>query len=453
MKCRPALFFLLLFFVFQPAMAEEVVVEAEEGEVRGREVTSPYLLPSLQYSASPFEQETAANRIGEIMGSKRGYIHPYVGIGEYYTDNLFNTESDRKGEFYTRITPGIWVMLPASRYPIRQIRTLNTAPGGMALSRFRSKASSRLQAYGGYQADILRHSRFTSEDHVNQRGEGFIRYNFRGGLSIQLLDVYELNHDAYNTGDSDTLDKFKSNLFNTVISYDISPKTYLEGEYGFYTLSYNQDRLQFRDRDDNSFALRGFYRFLPKTSALLEYNYITLDYDEDILSDSDEHRVYLGLQWEQTDKSRWRLRVGVGDKDFDESGRDDATNLLAEIQFLHRFTPKTYVEILGSRTTNETDSLTTDYTISHRVLLRYYQRLTPRFLATAVISYENVDYEGDAAASDREDKRGTIGFDLKYTLTNWLAMSGGYSFVKRDSTNEESEYDRNNVYLNLVFSL
>jgi hypothetical protein len=42
---------------------------------------------------------------------------------------------------------------------------------------------------------------------------------------------------------------------------------------------------------------------------------------------------------------------------------------------------------------------------------------------------------------------------LKYTLTNWLAMSGGYSFVKRDSTNEESEYDRNNVYLNLVFSL
>jgi hypothetical protein len=74
-------------------------------------------------------------------------------------------------------------------------------------------------------------------------------------------------------------------------------------------------------------------------------------------------------------------------------------------------------------------------------------------LATAVLSYENVDYEGDAAVSDREDKRGTIGFDLKYTLTNWLAMSGGYSFVKRDSTNEESEYDRNNVYLNLVFSL
>lgn len=145
--------------------------------------------------------------------------------------------------------------------------------------------------------------------------------------------------------------------------------------------------------------------------------------------------------------------AGVGEKDFDQSGLDDATNILAELQFLHRFTPKTYIELRASRSTNETDSFDTDYTITHRILLRYYQRITPRLLGSVIVTYANTKYEGDSAANDREDNRGTVGFDVKYTLTNWLAMSGGYSFVKRDSNVKTSEYDKNNVYINFIFSL
>lgn len=445
MKYRFGCFLLLLIFVCQPAMAENGAVATEQGEV-----DTSVQMPFLSYSESPFEQGTATNRIGEILGSKTGYVHPYLGIGEYFTDNLFSEEYDRQSDFFTRITPGIWVALPASKYPIRQLRTLNTAPGGLALSRFRSKAKSRLQGYGSYQADILRHSRFTSEDHVNQRAEGYLRYNFRGGLSIELLDLYELNHDAYNTGSSNTLDKFKSNLLNAVIGYRISSKTSLEAEYGFYTLSYDQEKNQFRDRDDNSFILRGFYRFLPKTSALLEYNFIAIDYDQAEQFDSDEHRVYLGLEWEQTHKSRWRLMAGVGEKDYDQSGLDDVTNILAELQFLHRFTPKTYAELRASRTTGETDSSDTDYTISHRILFRYYQRITARLLGSVFATYENTRYKG---GGDREDHRGTVGFDVKYTLTNWLAVSGGYTFIKRHSNIQTSGYDKNNVYINFIFSL
>ncbi|WP_158447414.1 outer membrane beta-barrel protein [Syntrophotalea carbinolica] len=440
--------FMLVFLACQPALAEEKVVDTG-----GTEVSTAVEMPALAYSESPFEQGTTTNRVGEILGSKTGYVHPYLGIGEYFTDNLFSTESNRQSDFFTRITPGIWMTLPASKYPIRQLRTLNTAPGGLALSRFRSKGKSRLQGYASYQADILRHSRFTSEDHVNQRAEGYFRYNFRGGLSVELLDIYELNHDAYNTGSSNTLDKFKSNLLNAVISYEISPKTSMEAEYGFYNLSYDQTKNQFRNRDDHSFIWRGFYRFLPKTSALVEYNFITIDYDDAEQSDSDEHRVYLGLQWEQSRKSRWRVMAGMGEKDFARSGRDDATNVLAELQFLHRFTPKTYAELRASRTTNETDSFDTEYTVSHRILFRYYQRITARLLASVIATYGNTKYKGGSTAIDREDHRGTVGFDVKYTLTNWLAVSGGYTFVKRHSNIKTSGYDKNNVYINFIFSL
>jgi hypothetical protein len=43
--------------------------------------------------------------------------------------------------------------------------------------------------------------------------------------------------------------------------------------------------------------------------------------------------------------------------------------------------------------------------------------------------------------------------DLKYTLTRWLVVSGGYDYLKRDSSFSDSDYDRNNVYLNLIFAL
>ncbi|MEZ4599280.1 MAG: outer membrane beta-barrel protein [Syntrophotaleaceae bacterium] len=448
MKCRIALFCSCLFFFCQPVIAEELpATQVNDFETKAPQ--NPYLVPAMPYTESPFVQQSTGNVIGEFIGGKTGYIHPYVGLAEYYTDNLFNADSGREDDFYTRITPGIWVVLPASRYPLRQLSTLNTAPGGLALSRIRTRGKTRIEAYGGYQADIFEHSQFSSQDHVNQKAEGFFRYNFRGGLSMEVLNIYELNRDPYGTGDSDTLDKYWSNLVNAAVSYEISSKTRVEGEYSFFTLSYDRDRLEFRDRDDNSFVLRGYYRVLPKTAALVEYNYINIDYDEEEQLDSDEHRGYLGFEWDQSGKSRWRLMVGAGLKDFDGANGDDDVNLLTEIQFLHRFTPKTYAELRASRTTNETDSLDSDYTLVHRIQLKYYQRFTPRFIAALNTYYENTDYKGDS----REDDRIGAGIDLKYTLTNWMALSGGYFFVTRDSDVDGSDYDKNTAYLSLIFSL
>lgn len=452
MKCRTGWIVLLLLLICQPSLAVNGLPDAEES-IDGIAEAGQSLLPPTAYSESPFEQGATTNRIGEILGSKTGYIHPYLALGEYYTDNLFNRESDEESDFYTRITPGIWVSLPASRYPLRQVSTLNTAPGGLSLSRFRSTGTTRLQAYAGYQADILEHNDFSSEDEVNHKAEGYFRYSLRGGLALELLDIFEDNQDTYNTGISRDKDDFKSNLFSALLSYDISPKTYLQLEYGHYSLSYDSDRNAFRDRDDDSIALRGFYRFLPKTSVFLEYNFISIDYDEEEQSDSDEHRAYLGFQWEQSGKSRWRLMGGVGEKDFDDSSIDDATNFLAEIQFLHRFTPKTYVQLRGTRATNETDSPDSEYTIANKIQLVYYQRFRARFLGSVNLYFENIDYKGDSALADREDDKFYAGFDLKYTLKNWLALSGGYSFVTRDSNFPGSDYDTNTVYLNLIFSL
>jgi hypothetical protein len=437
------LLLLLLLSGLHSALAEEVVVEAQASEI----------VPALTYSNSPFEQRTSAINIGGIIGGKTGYIHPYLAVGEFFTDNFYERESNRQSEFVTRITPGIWLSLPASPYQMVRLNTLNVAPGGMELSRFRSKGDTRLQAYGSFQADILRHDRFDEEDQVNQKGEGYFRYNFRGGLSVELFDVYELDHDSAGSGPTTSLDKYKSNLFNTAVSYEISSKTNAELDYSFYKLKYDSDESQYRDRDDNSFSGMMFYRFLPKTSAFVRYSFITIDYDKDVLSDSDEHQIYLGLEWLQTIKSRWRAMMGYGAKDFDDPERNDADNFLAEIQFRHRFTSKTYAELRGSRRANETDSPGADYILSHKVQLRYFQRMTAKFLASADIFYRNEDYEGSGSLAQRTDDYYGAGIDLKYTLTRWFILAGGYSFEKRNSNVQVKDYDKNSVYLNLVFTL
>jgi hypothetical protein len=62
-------------------------------------------------------------------------------------------------------------------------------------------------------------------------------------------------------------------------------------------------------------------------------------------------------------------------------------------------------------------------------------------------------YRGEGVSGDRLDEYYGAGLDMKYSLTNWLALSGGYTFIKRNSNNIAYDYDRNNVYLSLIFAL
>lgn len=104
----------------QFALAEEAIVEVESNAI----------VPPLAYGESPFEQRSNAINIGDVIGGKTGYIHPYLAIGEFYTSNFFERENDRQSEWVTRITPGIWVSLPAIPYQLIRLNTLNVAPGG-----------------------------------------------------------------------------------------------------------------------------------------------------------------------------------------------------------------------------------------------------------------------------------------------------------------------------------
>ena len=397
--------------------------------------------------------------MGELFGGRTGYLHPFLSLGEYYTDNLFNESDNKEDDWITVISPGLWASFPASNRQPLQVTTYNSAPGGLEVTRFPMEVRRRFQGYGLYRADITEHAHFSEEDNVFQRAEGLLNVNFRGGLSLELLDIFQIDHDPYGTGAPENprqLDKFTSNLVQFMANYRITPKTRVRADVSHYSLEFdNTERNGFRERDDLVASLFLFHRVLPKTSALLQYDYINIDYRENILSDSTEHRFLTGILWDITSKSRGTIKVGYGLRQVDQG--DNRNDLIGEARLDHRFTPKTSAYLQFTRRVEETDIADTSAVLSHRLLLGYRQRVAPRWTAAADLNYTREAYQGEFTSNgetgERTDDNYGARVGLGYLFRSWLNFGLGYIYLDRNSNFDNFSYTNNTVYLTVTAAL
>jgi hypothetical protein len=223
----------------------------------------------------------------------------------------------------------------------------------------------------------------------------------------------------------------------------------LLAEYGNFYLDYDADREQYRNREDNSVDAYIFYKLTPKTSIFLQVESIWIDYDEDITSDSDEMNYFVGLQMTTSAKTRGRVKVGYGQKKYDESGLSDRDEWLVEGQFDYFFTPKTSIYLRGFRRVHETDSLGFTDILTHRVRFGYRQRFTAKLRGEAALSYRNDDYNGD----NREDDYYSFTTALGFSPKPWLNFSLGYEYRDRDSNLDGNDYTNNTLFIRVIAAL
>jgi len=267
-----------------------------------------------------------------IIGGGGGYFHPYVGLTARYSDNVYRLRDNKQSDWATVVTPGIWVAVPARRQQQLTISSSTTAPGGLGLFLDRPDAEGRFQGYASYGADIEKYQDYDERDNTKQTGEAFGQYNLRGGLSLNAYDKYIDSEDPIGTGDSTTIDKFKSNLVGVVADYDITQKVGLRLDYNNYLLDYDEDYSQDKNRTDNAVSVYGFYRVSPKTSLFVEYRYTDVDYDTYNLLDSEQHGEYVGMKYNVTAKTNMVGKIGAVQKNFDDSSVDSISSLGAELQ-------------------------------------------------------------------------------------------------------------------------
>jgi hypothetical protein len=392
----------------------------------------------------------------DIFGRRSGYLHPFLSVTEYYTDNVFNTGDDKKSDFVTVISPGIWISIPHIYEKLLMIETSNMAPGGYTLSRYKPEYFRRYQTYVFYNADIEEFSEFTSEDRVNHRLEGFFQYNLKGGISLEVVDQYLDSHDIRGTGISQEMDTFKTNLFHGIGTYNVSERFRLRFDYSHFSVNYDEERNDFRDRDDNSIYGYIFYKFKPKTVFFIEYEYLDIDYEKYDTSSSIEHHYFGGIQWDVTAKSKGSIKAGYGIKDFsydDEENRD----VILELQVDYKFTTKTSLLLRALRRTTETNIAATDFVLSNTLKAEYIQKVTGKITADIDLVYENDNYNGvltfSGETKEREDNYFSGTFSIQYDFKEWLKTAIGYLYTRRDSNFSDFDYTTNTAFFRITGAL
>lgn len=392
----------------------------------------------------------------EIFGRRSGYLHPFISITEYYTDNVFNTNDAEESDFVTIISPGIWISIPHIYEKLLKIETSNISPGGYTLSRYKPEYFRRYQTYIFYNADIEKFSEFTDEDTVNHRFEGFFQYNLKGGLSFEVVDQYLDSHDVRGTGISQELDTFKTNLFHGIGVYDISERFRLRFDYSLFSVNYDEKRNDFRDRNDNSIYGYVFYKFQPKTALFIEYEYLDIDYKKDETSNSIEQHYFAGIQWDATAKSKGSIKAGYGVKEFSLDNKEDSDFIL-EIQIDYKFTPKTSLLLRASRRTTETNIATTNFILSNTFEAEYIQKVTGKITADIKLVYENENYNGvltfGGETKEREDNYFSGMFSIQYDFREWLKTTIGFIHTKRDSNFYSFDYKTNSIFFRITGTL
>jgi hypothetical protein len=401
----------------------------------------------------PIQEATGSNWTG-----RSGYVHPFIGVGEYYTDNLYNSSFDEESEFYTVISPGIWFALPASRQQLVQINTDVATPGGLELSRFRNEPRRRIQGYALYRADIERYSSFSEEDRVNHKGEGLLRCSTASGYSLELLDIYEKNQDPFYTNANERqLDQYSANLVDVSATLPMGRKLGMTLGYSNYMLDYSSDQSSYRERRDNVGSAYLYWKMMPKTSVFVFYEYVDVDYDEQVFSDSEEHHVYGGMQWDVSAKTTGRVMLGYGRKEYETQGIDDRGDFIGEAQVDYRLSPKSSALLRLYRKTNESDISGAETILTNAARVGFRQRITGKIRAVADLFYILEQYKGEivvgAETGEREDDYYGGGISLQYAPLKWLVLGASYRYAERQSNFDVYDYRNNLGILSLTVGL
>ncbi len=366
-------------------------------------------------ASATFSSDSQAVRFGEFE------IHPSLGLTERFTDNVFNTDTDRESDFSTVISPGVQIIFPRSkkRYELELI----------------------------YQADVERFNTFTSENAVSHKAAGRFEIRFPVGLEFVVNDEFNRGHDPRGLNISPELDFFDSNLGRVSAAYNLSDRFKLRFDLTNFILRYDADRNEFRNRTDNGVSGYLYYRFLPKTAAFIEYDYLVVNYAQPSDLNSKEHHLFGGVTWDITGKTKGTVKVGYGTKDFKDPTVDGYGDVVMEITIDHNFSTRDSLRVGGIRSTNETNNPQNDFFVTTGLSLEYLHKFTGKITGKAYLSYGRDSYRGEQPRRD-DTWEGRIG--LIYQIKNWLRAEAGYSHTDRSSTIETYSYPNNTYYLKVV---
>jgi hypothetical protein len=400
----------------------------------GSSSPSPYdrIRPLLDLSGMPEQGAGLWENLGLPLLTR-------IRVAEYYDDNVFYNDLNRRSSFVTIVNPQFLVPMRRGKQNL-----------GLAYS-FRGSVyenapqNNYVDNYLNGFADL----EFTHRAHLLLSAGASFAHNPIGTVFSQGNIATTLNEP----------DEYQSQYFGALFRYGADKaKGRIDLYFDYIGQNYLNHLERTRQRDVNVFTMGGafYYRFLPKTSALFEVREIVSDYlftpiGVPSLSSLQSH-YFTGLTWEPTAKTTGTIRVGYLTKDFDDPARPSQSMPTYEAAL--SWAPKTYsmFRLAAERTVNET--LFTGFSLAETqyYALSWNHDWLERVSTRLEVNATDYRYIG-IGPSDLTYKGYGIFAGFFYKPRHWLTTGLNYFYNERTSNQQQFDYSRNMIELSFQMNM
>jgi len=225
-----------------------------------------------------------------------------------------------------------------------------------------------------------------------------------------------------------------------------------------YDKSYRNNRIttQFRDREDMDWSGTFFFNISSRTDVFLEYTQSDIDYGTDPLVvagspdslDSDEDYYFVGVSWEATGATTGSVKVGRGEKDFDDVDRakTDMTSWEANILW----EPLSYSVFNFTASQGFDEATGVGNALDSRKYSINWQHAWSDNLTSTVNWYTSDD---EYTGSTRQDDIDALSIRLDYSVQRWFDVYVSFSQDERSSNFGNFNYEQNVAAIGFQASL
>jgi polysaccharide biosynthesis protein VpsM len=380
---------------------------------------------------------------GILVGPLR--LHPHMGVAQMYTDNVFRTNSNRTSDFLTTLSPGIQAQLP-----------------------FAGFHSFLLD----YRTNIQTYSRTSSNDVQDQTASGAFKFDFPGGLKIDLAGEHKLGHDPRGSAVDNvikqglTVNKWTANGFTGQVQYVGAQSSVSLNVQSFHWNYLNNNQGSSRDRLMNQAGLTLSRNVTGKTSLVAYVGALQSIYDQNKNLDNVIYTISGGGTWNVSDVTSGDIQIGYQNVQFtlanvnqppplDQFSRDKDSysnfyfmgNLNWQPTPLLRITLQPYRAIQQTVTTGSLFFTVTGVNLTAR------HDLTDRTTLNLNLGVEQDEFQSSSSggttsgSNNRSDNLKNIAVGVNYQAVKWIGLGAQYIFEDRHSTQTQFTFHANTFML------
>lgn len=394
----------------------------------------------IQNQSGLFREFMTGPGVGDGLKAGPVRLHPFLGVSEVYTDNVFKRDTNTKSDFLTTIAPGLQAFMPFG--------------GG--------KHSVLLD----YRAAQFLYKKFTENNALAQDALGHVSLNYPGGLAIDLqgghLEGFDPRGSEVDTQQRD-ITKWNMNQFLGQVEFT-GQKAGIRLRTNFDDLNYtNNGQAAPRDRTRAGANLSVFVSVTPSTRALLGVRIVNNDYNTNTQQNSFGYGAYTGFSLAPSRRLSGEFNIGYQVLNFDHAAIDEDSArgqaLLAKNLSLGS-EQRTFFYMRGNLNWNPTSRLSfriqpfsrinqsaVQNTSTYKrigVNVNGKQSFTDRLALRGQFYYANDNFD-----TNRTDDRFRFRIGPEYRAVKWLGFRLDYIFERRTSNIANFNFDSNTIMLSI----